>query len=59
MPRYRMWRAYIELVLLDMLEEDCHRVLARLALVDIADAVGGQVGLAVLVLGDLELAVDD
>lgn len=54
-----MWRAYIELVLLDMLEEDCHRVLARLALVDIADAVGGQVGLAVLVLGDLELAVDD
>jgi hypothetical protein len=50
---------YIELRLLDIFEEDGHRVLARLIVVDIACPVGSQVRLAILVLRDLELSMRD
>jgi hypothetical protein len=50
-------QTYIELRLLHILQEDGHRVLARLSMIYITHAVGGQVGLAVLVLWDLEFAM--
>ena len=49
-PSYVVFRA------LDVPEEDGYRVLARLVVVDVAGAVRGEIGLAILVLGDLELA---
>jgi hypothetical protein len=50
--------AYVEVGLLDVLEEDGNRVLARLIVVDVAGAVRGQISMAVLVLGDLEFAAN-
>jgi hypothetical protein len=48
--------AYVELRLLYILQEDGHRVLPWFSVVDIARAVRGQVGLAMLILWYLELA---
>jgi hypothetical protein len=48
--------AYIELGALDVAQQDGYRVLARLGVVDVAGAVRGEIGLAILVLGELELA---
>jgi hypothetical protein len=55
---YEQARAmYVELRLLHILQEDGHRVLSRLAMINIAYAVRGQIGLAMLVLWYLELAM--
>lgn len=48
--------AYVEVGLLDILEEDGDGMLAGLAVVDVAGAVGGQIGLAILILGDFVFA---
>jgi hypothetical protein len=50
-------QAYIEVRLLYVFEEDGDRVLTRLGMINIANSVGGQICLAVLVLRDLEFAV--
>lgn len=47
---------HIEIGTLNILEVDSYRVRPRLKMVDIADTVRGQVRLAVLELGELELA---
>lgn len=48
--------SYIELVTLDILEVQGHRVLSRLGLVHIADAMRSQVDLAILLVGQLVLS---
>jgi hypothetical protein len=47
--------AYIEFVSVNILQINCSRVLSWVFIIDIADSVGGQVDLAVLMVRDLEL----
>lgn len=49
--------AYIEVGLLDVLQQEGDRVAARGIVVDIAHTVRGQIGLAILALGELGLAI--
>ena len=50
---------YKELGTVNIFEIYAHRIFPRLIIVDIADTVGGQVGMAILVVWELVLSVQE